>query len=580
MNNTLSNNHFRTFAVTGLFLIGSFFSSGSLAHAATLSLSPDTGVYTVGGTFSARIVVNTQGKPINAAEGTLSFNPRELQVLSVSKAGSIFNLWTSEPSFSAGKVSFSGGSPSGYTGGGGTVATVVFKILAAGALKVQYGSGSVLAADGQGTNVLGAMTGGTYTTSAASNNPPPEYVAPANTPAAPVITSSTHPDPEAWYTTSTAKLAWKLPGGVTAVRMLTDTAKGTVPTVVYDTPVSEKEIKDLKGINYFHLQFKNKEGWGRVAQYRLAVDPDKPESFTMSVVDATSTSPKKHVFFDAKDSISGIASYTVQIDSGEKKRWIDEQKNGLFELPLLGAGDHTIVADAYDAAGNMLEASLTLTIEAFDAPKFIDYPAEISAALIPVAKGTTRPNAKVYVTQNTAGSVTDATKHEYALTADAQGSFVFVPENRLAPGVYELSARAVDVNGAESRVSDTIRIAVQESSLTRTGNALIGILSVAIPLIALIVLLVLLLIYTMHYFRKLRARLKKEITEAEQSLAEEFGTIINGLNQRVEELRAGKQGKASRAESALLNTIARELEQAESKVQKEVEDIERVLRKR
>lgn len=561
-----------------VFLAAFFFPT--FAHAATLSLSPDTGVYTVGGTFSARIIINTQGKPINAAEGTLAYNPRELQVLSVSKAGSIFNLWTSEPSFSAGTVSFSGGSPSGYTGAGGTVATVIFKILAAGTLNVRFGSGSVLAADGQGTNVLGNMTGGAYTTSAASNNPPPEYVAPANTPAAPVITSSTHPDPNAWYTASTAELSWKLPSDVIAVRALLDAKTGTVPTVVYDATVSQKELKDLTGVNYFHLQFKNKEGWGRVAQYRLAVDVSKPESFTMTVADATSTSPKKHIFFDAKDSISGIASYTVQIDTAEKKKWVDEQKNGLFELPLLGAGDHTIVADAYDAAGNMLEASLTLTIEAFEAPKFTDYPAEISASLIPVVKGSTRPNAKVYLTQNTAGSVTDATKHEYTLTADGAGTFIFVPEARLAPGVYEFSARAVDQNGAESRTSDTVRIAVQESSLTRTGNALIGILSVAIPLVALIVLLALLLIYTMHYFRKLRARLRKEITEAEQSLAEEFGTIINGLNQRVEELKAGKGGKASRAESQLLNTIARELESAEARVKKEVDDIERVLRKR
>jgi hypothetical protein len=579
MTNSLSHNRF-TFSLGIACFVMLAFLIPQGAQAATLSLSPDTGVYTVGGTFSARIIVNTQGKPINAAEGSLTFNPRELQVLSVSKAGSIFNLWTSEPSFSAGTVSFSGGSPSGYTGAGGTVATVIFKTLAAGTLNVRFGSGSVLAADGQGTNVLGNMTGGAYTTSAASNSPPPEYVAPANTPAAPVITSSTHPDPNAWYTASTAHLSWKLPSDVTAVRALLDTKTGTVPNVVYDTPVSEKEIKDLSGVNYFHLQFKNKEGWGRVAQYRLAVDASKPESFTMTVADATSTSPKKHIFFDAKDSISGIASYTVQIDSGEKKKWVDEQKNGLFELPLLGAGDHTIVADAFDAAGNMLEASLTLTIEAFEAPKFTDYPAEISASLIPVVKGSTRPNAKVYLTQNTAGSVTDATKREYTLAADSQGTFVFVPEARLVPGVYELSARAVDQNGAESRVSDTVRIAVQESSLTRTGNALVGILSVAIPLIALIVLLALLLIYTMHYFRKLRARLRKEITEAEQSLAEEFGTIINGLNQRVEDLKAGKGGKASRAESQLLNTIARELESAEARVKKEVDDIERVLRKR
>ena len=61
------------------------------AEAATLSLSPNTGVYTSGQTFSVSVRINTEGKPINAAEGTLSFNPSLMSVVSVAK-GSLFNL--------------------------------------------------------------------------------------------------------------------------------------------------------------------------------------------------------------------------------------------------------------------------------------------------------------------------------------------------------------------------------------------------------------------------------------------------------------------------------------------------------
>jgi len=89
----------------------------SITNAATLRLSPDTGVYTSGGTFIARVLINTTGKPVNAAEGKLTFNPLELSVVSVSRNGSIFGLWTQEPSFSnsSGVISFGGGSPNGYT---------------------------------------------------------------------------------------------------------------------------------------------------------------------------------------------------------------------------------------------------------------------------------------------------------------------------------------------------------------------------------------------------------------------------------------------------------------------------------
>ncbi len=119
------------------------------AEASTLSLSPATGVYTTGSTFTVRVVVNTKGAAINAADGTLSFNPKELQVVSVSRASSIFNLWTTEPTFSnsAGTISFSGGSPTGFTGAAGTVMTATFRTLGAGSPRVTMSSGSVLAAN-------------------------------------------------------------------------------------------------------------------------------------------------------------------------------------------------------------------------------------------------------------------------------------------------------------------------------------------------------------------------------------------------------------------------------------------------
>ena len=74
----------------------------AVAEAATLRLSPATGGYTAGSTFTVQVVINTEGAGVNAAEGTLSFNPSELSVVSVSRGASIFNLWTQEPSFSNG----------------------------------------------------------------------------------------------------------------------------------------------------------------------------------------------------------------------------------------------------------------------------------------------------------------------------------------------------------------------------------------------------------------------------------------------------------------------------------------------
>ena len=157
--------------------------------AATLSLTPDTGVYTTGGTFSARVIINTEGAPVNAAEGRLTFDASTLSVVNISRSNSIFNLWTQDPSFSntAGTIDFGGGAtPPGYTGRAGTIMTVTFRAKTAGTAKVSFSNGSVLAADGRGTNVLRSMNGGAFTVSAVDTTPQAEqiieYVTPPNTP--------------------------------------------------------------------------------------------------------------------------------------------------------------------------------------------------------------------------------------------------------------------------------------------------------------------------------------------------------------------------------------------------------------
>lgn len=549
----------------------------SVAYAATLKLTPDTGVYTVGGTFSARVVVNTAGKPINAAEGTLTYNPKELQVVSVSKGASIFNLWTIEPSASGGKISFGGGSPAGYTGAAGTVVSVTFKPLMPGTPKVTFSTGSVLAADGQGTNVLSAMTGGTYTVSAASTEPAPEYVAPANTPAAPAVTSVTHPDPEKWYTERIAKLSWSVPAGVTAVRTLVGDSRSTVPTIVYEPAIREKEITDLDGVSYFHIQMRNAEGWGRVTHYRLAVDAERPEKFDITLGESESGSSKRKLVFSAIDKGSGIEKYMIQIDGGERTEWIDVEKKGIYELPVLGPGDHTVVVEALDYAGNGLVSSISFPIVAFDAPRFTDYPSEIAENIIPVVKGATQPNAKVFVMLTKVGTTENGVERE--VQANDKGEFTYVAEGRLALGTYELTARAIATDGSESNRSDAIRIAVQESRVTRIGGTLLSILSVIVPLVGLVVLLILLVMHGWYRAKRLRARLFKEVGEAEKSLAREFEAIVADLSRHVEDLKVSKQGKMTKSGITLLNSVAREIVNAERRVAKEIEDIERAIGK-
>lgn len=557
-----------------------FLLSYTFAWAATLSLSPSTGVYTAGQSFTASVIVNTQGAGINAADGAIKFNPAELSVVAISK-GAIFNLWTAEPSFSnsAGTISFSGGNPTGYSGSNGTILSITFRAKNAGTSKVNFTSGSVLAADGRGTNVLTSMGGGTYTIAAQDVAPEPEvieYVAPANTPARPEINSSTHPDPTKYYQEKYAKLSWVLPSDVTGVRTLLDSNSGSIPTKVYDSPIRDITLDELdEGVQYFHIQFRNADGWGRVAHYRLAVDTVKPSKFEIKLPEnADLSNPEQTLLLIVEDDTSEVNRFLVQLDGGEPSEYIDESGSSTIKLPALEPGHHSVIIEAFDEAGNSLISTFSFGILAFDKPQFTDYPSEINEEVIPVIKGITRPNAKVEVTLNKIG----AEGSTYSINSDEAGTFTFIPEGTLSLGVYELSAVAIDQYGAKSEPSDTVRIAVQQPGYLQIGSMLVSVMSVIVPLVALVILLILVLWFFFLRLKSWRGGVRKESREALAILKKEFAQLQTTLDDQASTLKASrKTGKLTKAEETLVSTLRSHFSEAEKRVEKEITDVEDIV---
>lgn len=550
------------------------------AEAATLSLSPSTGVYTSGQNFNARVLVNTNGAGINAADGTITFDPAQLSVVGIQK-GSIFNLWTADPSFSntAGTISFSGGNPTGYSGSNGTILTITFRSKGSGSTRVQFTKGSVLAADGRGTNVLTSMNGGNYTISAADVTPEPEvieYVAPANTPAAPVVSSNTHPDPSTYHQNSTVHLTWNLPSGVTGVRTLLDGNSGSIPTKVYDSPISEITIEDLdEGVQYFHIQFRNDEGWGRVAHYRLGVDTEAPSKFLISLPEGADLSnPEQTLLFEIEDETSEVRRFVIELDGGEAFEYIDETSSSSMTLPPLDPGRHSVILEAFDEAGNSLISTFSFSILAFDKPQFTEYPSQINEEVIPVIKGITRPDSTVEITlEKPAGD-----EEKYEVKSDETGEFTFIPDSRLSQGVYELRAVAIDQYGAKSEPSDPIRIAVQQPGYVKIGSFLLSVLSIVVPLIGLVVLLVLILWFFIIRLRRLRGGVRRESREALSILGDEFGKLRKELAEQEKLLsKSRKTGKLTKAETALITTFEAHLVEAEKRVEKEISDVEDIV---
>src|SRR3989338_5300398 len=191
------------------------------AHAASLYFSPSSGTHAVGTSFTVSVYVSSADQAMNAASGIITFPQDKLEVTALSKTGSIFGLWVQEPSFSnsAGTINFEGIALNpGFTGASGKLITVSFRVKAAGTAILNFSSGSVLANDGQGTNILSSLGNAQFSLGGAAQPGAPEAETPSaviGTPAAPQISSPTHPDPNKWYAVNDAKFTWPLSSGVT-----------------------------------------------------------------------------------------------------------------------------------------------------------------------------------------------------------------------------------------------------------------------------------------------------------------------------------------------------------------------------
>lgn len=162
-------------------LIFCFFQASEIFAAdASLFLEPASGSYRVKENFSIKIRVNSDGTTINAAKASISFPVDLIEIQSLSKSNSIFQLWPEEPAFSNsnGIINFAGGVPSPGFNGIGTIATINFKVKKEGEANVNISEGQVLAADGRGTDILSYFKGGTYIFYPAVEIPPAEITPP------------------------------------------------------------------------------------------------------------------------------------------------------------------------------------------------------------------------------------------------------------------------------------------------------------------------------------------------------------------------------------------------------------------
>ncbi len=554
--------------------------------AADLLFSPSLSNYKINDKFSLEVVVSSPNQSLNAVSGTITFTPDKLKVISLSKKNSIIDFWIRPPSFSnsKGQIYFEGIIFNhGFQGKRGKILTINFEAKSSGIFKINFQKGAILANDGKGTNILENLGEATISISALSTNLPSSdketTFLDQNTtdvPLAPSIFSLTHPDPEKWYANNQPIFHWTLSPDITAVRLLINKLPRSLPKITYSPPISSKKVSQEldDGIWYFHLQLKNKHGWGGITHYKFQIDTQKPEVFEIKEIPREDQTEPWAIFqFEAHDNLSGIDHYKIRINNQKEIIWRDNQEH-LYQTPVLEPGDYILLAEAVDQAGNSLANSINFSIKPLPAPQIIESPLYLNLGEVVVIKGKTIPLSKVTLWVKREKEEPE----KYFTSSDENGNFIFVSKDIFnQEGGYQLWAQTTDKRGAKSALSKKITVVVQRPFFIKIGTLALNVLTILASLLGLIFLLVLFSLFSWRKIITIKKRIKKEAGEAEKTLYQTFNLLKKEIDKEINLLKTTKKKrKLTKEEEKIMNNLKANLRKTKKLLKKEISDIKKI----
>lgn len=346
-------------------LIGFFLVYAPGASAATLTVSPSTGSFTVGSTFSVSVYLNSEGQTVNTVGATMLYPADRLQLVSPSTGNSIITLWTAVPSVdnAQGKIVLQGGIPNGMRVDKGIVTTLTFRVKAVGTGFLKFSDTSrVLLNDGKGSDVLRQLNNGVFTLTL----PPP---------AGPIVASPTHSDQSMWYNQRNAVITWTSSDPVDFFSYVLNDEPIDFPDDIPEDKRGTVEYRGLSdGIHYFHIKASHENLWGGVTHFAIKIDATPPADFPVEILPGIRTTHNQPIVqFSTTDALSGVDHYELSIiplrinDPSVKNGAIDIQSlfieaTSPYIPPELKLGTYDIKVKAIDAARNYREVTSHLAV--------------------------------------------------------------------------------------------------------------------------------------------------------------------------------------------------------------------------
>lgn len=338
-------------AVLGfIFVAFSGLPSAAEGVSASLYLSPSSGSFLAGSTFTVSVFLNTEGNKINIVWADIKFPPELLQVTSPTAGTSFITEWIVPPNYSneRGIISFRGGVPGGIDTSAGLVSSITFRAVASGIAKVELTKESkILLHDGKGTDILTTTVNGEYQILV----PPPE---------GPKVFSPTHPNPNVWYSDSSPSFSWDKEEGVTGYSWSFSQNPSERPDGVSESKETATSFNDISdGIWYFHIRQEKNRIWGKTSHVEIKIDASPPREFALKIETYSKLiGYQTMVYFETTDDFSGVDHYEVSIidlSASEPTRSFFREELSPYKMPYKKAGKYNAIVRAIDKAGNIRE---------------------------------------------------------------------------------------------------------------------------------------------------------------------------------------------------------------------------------
>ncbi|MDD4358234.1 MAG: hypothetical protein PHY30_00270 [Candidatus Pacebacteria bacterium] len=378
-------------------------------------------VFENNGILEAQISVDSDSLILKAIEGVINFDPNEFELLNVQKSNdSILEKWGIEPHLSEDGALFFNGIFNSEINGNNLFSLFFKKIGESNDLKLSIASGTTLTADNELNKVDSLLR--------------EEKISLFN------ISSSTHPDPNSFYSNQDVKLSWQLPKGTERVKLLIDNKPDSYPSVDYNEPIYEKEIKLDDGIWYFHIRCFLDGKWSSIEHRKIMIDTKNPQSFDANIVDGI-------IELNAVDDLSSIDFYEIEIPCLNEKYYTTENT---FNLNPIKKGNYEVKLRAYDKASNYLEKEENIKVKEINSPHFSGI--ILGRDELFISGYVDDPNSKVY-----ASILGQESNIEKISNVSNDGKFVYAID-KLDPGLYSLYLMTIGDDGVSVKNKKAILI--------------------------------------------------------------------------------------------------------------------------